>query len=63
MQRTPCSHLWRERGRGRLLHQLLVAALHAAVALAQVHHVAVLVGQHLGEWWWEGGEHVNITWW
>jgi hypothetical protein len=36
-----------QRRRGRLLHQLLVAALHGAVALAQVDDVAVLVGQHL----------------
>ena len=35
-------------GRGRaLLDQLLVAALHRAVALEQVHGVAGLVGQHL----------------
>ena len=41
------ARLGRERGRGRLLEQLLVAALDGAVALAQVHAVAVLVGQHL----------------
>ena len=33
--------------RRRLLDQLLVAALQRAVALAEVDHVAVLVGQHL----------------
>ena len=33
--------------RGALLDQLLVAALDRAVALAEVDHVAVLVGQHL----------------
>ena len=33
--------------RGRQLDDLLVAALHAAVALEQVHHVAVPVGQDL----------------
>src|SRR5690606_148609 len=37
---------WNAGGRG-LLDDLLVAALHRAVALAQVHGVAVLVGQHL----------------
>ena len=40
-------HLRRERGRGRLLQQLLVAALDGAVALAQVNHIAVLVRQDL----------------
>ena len=34
-------------GAGRLLDQLLVAALDGAVALAEVDDVAVLVGQHL----------------
>ena len=33
--------------RGRFFHQLLMAALDAALALAQAHHVAVLVGQYL----------------
>ena len=33
--------------RRRLLDDLLVAALHGAVALAQIHGVAVGVGQHL----------------
>src|SRR5690554_2789366 len=33
--------------RGRLLDDLLVTPLHRAVALAQVHRVAMLVGQHL----------------
>lgn len=41
------THLWRERRAGRLLQQLLVAALDGAVALAQMDRVAVLVGQHL----------------
>ena len=36
-----------DRGRGRFLDQLLVAALDRAVALAQVQHLAVLVGQDL----------------
>ncbi len=34
-------------GRRRFFDQLLVAALDAALALAQVHHVAVAVAQHL----------------
>ena len=34
------------RGR-RFLEHLLVAALHRAVALAEMHHVAVIVGEHL----------------
>src|SRR5262252_5582203 len=34
-------------GRRRLLHHLLVAALHRAVALEQVHAVASAVGEHL----------------
>ena len=34
-------------GGGRLLDQLLVAALERAIALAQVDHIAVLVGQDL----------------
>ncbi len=33
--------------RRRFFHQLLMAALDAALALAQADHVAVLVGQHL----------------
>ena len=36
-----------DRGRRRLLDQLLVAALQRAVALAEVDHVAVRVGEHL----------------
>ena len=36
-----------ERRRGRLLHHLLMAALQRAVALAQMHDVAVPVGQDL----------------
>ena len=35
------------RGRGRFLDQLLVPALHRAVALAQVHRVAMAVGKDL----------------
>ena len=38
---------------GRLLDELLVAALHRAVALAEVDHVAVRVGEHL---------HLDVTW-
>ncbi len=34
-------------GRRRALHHLLMAALHRAVALEQVDHVAVLVAEHL----------------
>ena len=34
-------------GRGGLLQHLLVAALQRAVALAQMHDIAVAVGQHL----------------
>ena len=36
-----------DRGRGRFLDQLLVPALHRAVALAEMHDIAVLVGEHL----------------
>ena len=36
-----------ERGRGRLLDQLLVAALDRALALAEGEHAAVLVAEHL----------------
>ena len=36
-----------DRGGGRLLEHLLVAALGRAVALEEVHHVAVVVGEHL----------------
>ena len=39
-------------GRGRLLDDLLVAALHRAVAVKQVHGAAVPVGKHLNG---EGG--------
>ena len=39
--------LRRDAGRGRFLDHLLVAALHRAVALAQVDRVALSVGQHL----------------
>ena len=38
---------WVDLDRWRLFHQLLMAALDAAFALAQADHVAVLVGQHL----------------
>ena len=36
-----------EPGRRRFLDDLLVAALHGAIALAQMHDVAVIVGEHL----------------
>ena len=36
-----------ERRRRRLLEHLLVAPLHRAVALEQMHHVAVVVAEHL----------------
>ena len=36
-----------EIGRGRALHDLLVAALDRAVALEQMHRIAVLVAEHL----------------
>ncbi len=42
-----CAQLVVDRRRGRLLDQLLVAALQRAVALAEVDHVAVRVGEHL----------------
>jgi hypothetical protein len=41
------AHLRRHAGRGRLLDHLLVAALQRAVALEQVHGVAVVVAEHL----------------
>jgi hypothetical protein len=41
------AHLGRQGGGRSLLQQLLVAPLDAAVPLEQVHHIAVLVGQHL----------------
>ena len=41
------TQLGRNFHRWRLFHQLLMTALNAALALAQTHHVAVLVGQHL----------------
>ena len=43
----PLAQLGVDRRRGRLLDQLLVAALDRAVALEQVDHVAVGVGEHL----------------
>jgi hypothetical protein len=47
-QRSPIFSISGAECRGRrLLDHLLVAALHGAVALAQVDGVAVLVGQHL----------------
>ena len=39
--------LWRDCGRGRLFHDLLMAALDRAFALAQVHSVAVAVADDL----------------
>src|ERR1700733_438817 len=39
--------LGRQSRRGSLFDDLLVAALHGTVALAQVHHIAVVVGEHL----------------
>ena len=36
-----------DRGRGAFLDQLLVPPLHRAVALAEMHDIAVLVGEHL----------------
>ena len=39
--------LRRDAGRGRFLDDLLVAALHRAVALAEVDRVALAVGEHL----------------
>jgi hypothetical protein len=41
------AQLRRQIGRRRLLHDLLVAALQRAVALAEVHGVLVRVGEHL----------------
>ena len=41
------AHLRRHAGSGRLLDHLLMAALQRAVALEQMHHVAVAVGKHL----------------
>ncbi len=43
----PFAQLGRDLHRGCFFHQLLVAALDAAVALAQAHRVAVLIGKHL----------------
>ena len=43
----PLAHRVVDRGRGRLLDQLLVAPLHRAVALPEEHHVAVGVGEDL----------------
>ena len=43
----PFTQLWIQPRAGGLLQQLLVPALDRAVALPQVHHVAVAVGQHL----------------
>ncbi len=40
--------LLRKPGRGGLLDDLLVTALHGAVAVEQVHRAAVAVGKHLG---------------
>ena len=41
------AHLRRDHGGGRFLDHLLAAALRRAVALAQVHGVAVRIGEHL----------------
>ena len=38
---------WRQVGRGRALHDLLVAPLHGAVALEEMHRLAVSVAQDL----------------
>ena len=38
---------WVQDGRRRQLHHLLVPPLHRAIALVQVHHVAVAVGENL----------------
>ena len=43
----PCSQLRIEPGRGCYLHYLLVALLHRAIALVEVDHVAVRVGENL----------------
>ena len=43
----PLAQRFRQRRRRRLFDQLLVAALDGAVAVAQVHEVAVRVGEHL----------------
>ena len=42
-----CSEICVELRSGRNLHHLLVALLNGAVALEQVHRVAVSIGQHL----------------
>ena len=47
MRADPLAQLGVDGGRGRLLDELLVAALDRAVALAEVDHVAVRVGEHL----------------
>ena len=39
--------LHRDQRRGRLLDDLLVAALHRAIAVAQIDRIAVFVGEHL----------------
>ena len=49
----PLAQLGVHRRGGALLDQLLVAALHRAVALEQVDHVALGVGQHL---------HLHVAW-
>jgi hypothetical protein len=41
------AHLWGDAGGRRLFHDLLVTALHGAVALAQIEGVALTVSQHL----------------
>ena len=42
-----CAHRRRHAGRGRFLDHLLMAALQRAIALEQMHGVAVIVGEHL----------------
>mmetsp|Transcript_32913 Transcript_32913/g.72695 ORF Transcript_32913/g.72695 Transcript_32913/m.72695 type:complete len:291 (-) Transcript_32913:657-1529(-) len=54
------AHLRCQGGAGRLLQELLVAPLDRAVALTQVHHVAVLVSQDL-ELNVAGGLHVALN--
>src|SRR5690606_15762740 len=43
----PLGELRRDAGRRRLLHHLLVAALHGAVAMADPDGIAVIVAKHL----------------
>src|SRR5665647_1615430 len=41
------AHFWIEQRCRRFLNDLLVTALHRTIALAQIHRIAVLVGEHL----------------